>query len=29
MRGGMDMDSEEILLRKRLGELADKAYNNS
>lgn len=23
------MDSEEMLLRKRLGELADKAYNNS
>lgn len=23
------MDSEEILLKKRLGELADKAYNNS
>lgn len=29
MRGDTDMDSEEILLRKRLGELADKAYNNS
>lgn len=25
----MNMDSEETLLRKRLGELADKAYNNS